>query len=498
MVAIAGGAILILDIDGDEASVYCSSGKVWYEGGCNVQGPTFGGVASQEDFYTTLTSTTIPDWEDVHIWNNHIGTNNQYGEFRVTTKLKPQEGSTEQPVLSTVFYSWSDRTDKYTIIHHSDDSVQCTKESITGTQGGGLDASVYFTFNTNTQAQLLGCGASVGYSATECLWRVWDGNTQVGSFSSQRIVTDKVTGIPSKWRVRVCTKSTEGECDTAVKDWNYCAGDTAGHTLSAGCSCASWNPTSSVEWCGNVNYWLDVNTGTYNSAATQLPTWNGNALCVDKATADAAGFEYPQSTPNYDSALSSPPANTQLTWYTGGVTPSKAGIKIQGWGDLWTGYQSYSASGGKYGRWCGKGGNINVQQCPTTSGSVCNDGGFDSCCKTHDHGVSGRDLWGVMTISKCQVDKDFKSCRNAAGSCTSGLSNCLGNHKGCDSASSCSSSKTGANALFDILPCDNWERTSYWSWCSWYPCKKYRYEYVERWPWGSYGSYSCNGGCYKW
>jgi hypothetical protein len=162
----------------------------------------------------------------------------------------------------------------------------------------------------------------------------------------------------------------------------------------------------------------------------------------------------------------------------------------------WSAGLAYFRSGGAYGNYCGKGqsnncANNNKAQNNNGYGgaTVCADGGLDKSCSKHDAGSYSRDVWGVMTLNWCEVDRNFKNER-------AGTAN--GFHDGVDSDHN---ALNGANCLFGVLPCLRYESYSYWGWCSkwWggYPCRKSTTGVNTKWSYGNYPSGGCQGSCYK-
>jgi len=172
--------------------------------------------------------------------------------------------------------------------------------------------------------------------------------------------------------------------------------------------------------------------------------------------------------------------------------------------------QAFHKTGGQYGNWCGKAPNgINDQPFVSYSAckgktskkgkwglDVCTDSGLDEACSRHDQGAYTTDVFGMATKSLCKVDADFKEARakmNITSTFHDGLSRSELN------------ALTGANCLFDMMPCLRYERKAYWDWCqSWsggYPCKKTKVGYFTYWPMGNYSKFKDDAcgppGCYS-
>jgi hypothetical protein len=161
----------------------------------------------------------------------------------------------------------------------------------------------------------------------------------------------------------------------------------------------------------------------------------------------------------------------------------------------WSAAWAFFQSGATYGNWCGKGA---PNECGSNTGrtgyggkSVCADSGLDSTCSKHDSGSYSQDVWGFATLNWCEVDRNFKSERSAAG--------VLGGHS--FGGITDQAAANGANCLFGVLPCLRYESYSYWGWCSkwWggYPCRKSTTGINTKWPYGNYPSGGCQGSCYK-
>merc|ERR1712096_186676 len=151
----------------------------------------------------------------------------------------------------------------------------------------------------------------------------------------------------------------------------------------------------------------------------------------------------------------------------------------------WSAGLAYFRSGGTYGNYCGKGQSNNCSnngKATRNNGyngrTVCADGGFDKSCSKHDAGRHSWDVWGVMTLNACEVDRNFKNERRGTNN---------GFHDGVDSDTN---ALNGANCLFGVLPCKRYEAHSYWGWCSkwWggYPCRKSHTAWNTRWAYGNY------------
>ncbi|GMH77914.1 hypothetical protein TrLO_g12616 [Triparma laevis f. longispina] len=177
--------------------------------------------------------------------------------------------------------------------------------------------------------------------------------------------------------------------------------------------------------------------------------------------------------------------------------------------DWWDAGVAYFKTGGTYGNYCGKGqaglctnngittnkkGYGYIEGVPNSEGlTVCADGGLDASCSKHDSGSYSTDIWGVMTMSYCEVDRIFKSERN------NGMVDV--NNPFFDGQDYDTNALNGANCLFDKMPCSRYESHTSWGICGsgWrkYPCRKVATGYHTKWANGNYPSGGCNGDCYK-
>eukprot|EP00746_Dinoflagellata_sp_MGD_P162247 gnl/MRDRNA2_/MRDRNA2_89713_c0_seq1.p1 gnl/MRDRNA2_/MRDRNA2_89713_c0~~gnl/MRDRNA2_/MRDRNA2_89713_c0_seq1.p1 ORF type:complete len:669 (-),score=86.57 gnl/MRDRNA2_/MRDRNA2_89713_c0_seq1:19-2025(-) len=169
--------------------------------------------------------------------------------------------------------------------------------------------------------------------------------------------------------------------------------------------------------------------------------------------------------------------------------------------------KAFFDSGGAYGNWCGKmppGSKTFKSSGACKSGknkvskwgfSVCDDSGFDESCARHDQGAYVTDAFGIATQSLCKVDADFKAARQRLNP-ESGFQDELERQE--------AGAITGANCLFDMMPCWRYERQEVWDWCpSWsggYPCLKSLVGYHTHWPFGDYSKFKDDAcgptGCY--
>jgi hypothetical protein len=322
------------------------------------------------------------------------------------------------------------------------------------------------------------------------------------------------------------------------------------YALSSTCGgCASWPPADEEDFCGSMPHWFGVSE--YQGASfdyTNTPLFqtpvasDGSSLCVAydaKCDRNSASYDPIHTCAGFPSSNGAPiisetaSVNTPATGFKKVfATPASAGANapaaihkhfetearkakmLNPSGDrfqvessacgliffstaLRNACYAYMASGGKYGRYCGKSPSNGNRGENTPSGtcsgdySVCNDGGFDACCKNHDGMVGGvhkrsEDVVGLLTILECGVDKEFKKCRTAntfsngnrakCGLAANDMGNWAPNYS---SSGNCAASLDAANTLFNVLPCSTWTfhkswwRGNYWD-SSW------------NWKWGNY------------
>lgn len=516
LITMAAGTILYFDYDNDS-----SNGHQFAP--ADVALPVVG-----TEFHYALsdpTSAALSYSVYADVWSD----NSANGRLRIDVLDDPGQYSDDNDavVISTIYDFAS--ASKYQVTTRNPGGhvlVQCTRTDLTTTQVDGIAT------NDNTRIKFQGC-----YAGDKCLWFVWDGESDWTTggpvYSNEKYETEKSTGVITRMRKRVHTGAHPDGYDQADRDYFYCQNDCdvdpskpicQGLTLSSFCapSCSSWPPADEEEWCGMINHWFNVDhTETsgfdwYSTPLFQTPVTNAGAdICVTIPAAcdvNEAAFDEAAECPNVpihvagdaDDQVKALPVSHDINVAGAGffqklATPSypapqdlafkteSRNFEEEAWqcdlvwfvsSTLANACNSYMASGGKYGNWCGKGGG---EDDLCNGANSCNT--FDNCCYKHDnqwdeygnrHGHS-EDVGGILTILQCPVDKAFKQCRTPSNVCANTpTGDCWGNHAGCDSWGNCINSRNAANTLFDILPCSYKQRhwyATHWHWS---------------WKWGNY------------
>lgn len=498
-------------------------------------------------FYDSLTGETNSIYADV-IVDSEVGAG--AGHLRLDTHLASNNPEISDTVYTTIYnFDEGEFGTEYNIVSDSH-RFECVKTPMTSAA-----EKTYLSNNPNTRIKYAGGEAGSSY------WYVWDGDTdwsEGSAVSMQMYQTESSTGIMQRMRVDVCTGTAD--CGQANMDWLYCqyychdpthiwydrdectkgGPDNGPMVLSDSCSCSAWPPADEVDFCGISLHWLDVASYDGNSFdKTQTSLFNtpkdadtGADLCV------AAGEEFPPSngtgTGFYEvfpkPTVFHPEDYTKQFSEERYLTPPATDGALKQFEEeslltdalCWTLFiwdtdwrnacLALAATGGKYGRWCGKGAGNNPHQCDASQvggdNGVCNDGGLDACCRDHDNAVGGtfshsEDIAGVMTLLSCRVDAQFKTCRNGASTCANAVGDNIdmGNHAyGTSEAADgrCPMGRNGANKLFGILPCLQYNRyrrsrQNCWWHTGWFHLHRhctteyyYEYKYDRVWAWGNY------------